>query len=118
MLLRRVLDPRTDQIPAQIYNSAVVGNCMRDSYDWSVTFTFLLGDVLWQPAVIFQVGSLAAARAARVRLLCPKLSWPKAASQPKLEAHGKGCPTSLVWRSCCKLTEASTGSPVSPSHRG
>ena len=27
------------------------GNCMGDSFDWLVTFTYFLGDLLWQPAV-------------------------------------------------------------------
>ncbi len=27
------------------------GNCMRDRFDWLVTFTYFLGDLLWQPAV-------------------------------------------------------------------
>eukprot|EP00891_Asterochloris_glomerata_P003709 jgi/Astpho2/3709/Aster-x1167 len=27
------------------------GNCMGDRFDWLVTFTYFLGDLLWQPAV-------------------------------------------------------------------
>lgn len=31
------------------------GNCMHDAYDWLVVFPYLVGNVLWQPAVLFQV---------------------------------------------------------------
>ena len=30
----------------------VNGNCMGDRYDWLVTFTYFLGDILWLPAVV------------------------------------------------------------------
>ena len=30
----------------------VVGNCMRDRYDWLVKWTYFLGDVCWLPAVV------------------------------------------------------------------
>ena len=33
----------------------VRGNCMRDRYDWLVTFTYFLGDVCWVPAVFCMI---------------------------------------------------------------
>ncbi|KAK9790137.1 hypothetical protein WJX73_005894 [Symbiochloris irregularis] len=38
-------------------NESVVGagECMKNSYEWLVLFTYLVGNVLWQPAVYFQV---------------------------------------------------------------
>jgi hypothetical protein len=40
---------------AQIYGAEVVGNCMGDSYDWLVYFTYLFGNALWLVATSFQI---------------------------------------------------------------
>ncbi|CAL8465985.1 g5521 [Coccomyxa elongata] len=42
-------------IAPEIYSTAVVGNCMGDAYDWTVTFAYLLGNCLWFVATSFQI---------------------------------------------------------------
>lgn len=47
---------------------------MRDSYDWLVSFTFMAGNILWQPAVIMQARKGCQQVAAALLLLQPGLS--------------------------------------------
>ena len=53
----------------QVLGAAVSGNCMSDSYDWLVLFTFMMGNILWQPAVIMQVSHIRSTASLRFQSL-------------------------------------------------